>query len=186
MSTVELDEIDRKILKHLQKNARIPNVKLAALVGLSPAPCLRRVRGLEEAGIIREYVALVDAKTVQRGVTVFTAIRLDLQVEDRLEIVEKAVKQWPEVLECYLITGDADFLLRVVVADVEAYERFLRDRLTRLQSVASIRSSFALKQVKYTTALPLSAEEAAQPQSPTGHRKSAEVRPRPHRAASVE
>jgi DNA-binding Lrp family transcriptional regulator len=170
MSTVELDEIDRKILRHLQKNARIPNAKLAALVGLSPAPCLRRVRALEQAGVIREYVALLDSKTVHRGVTVFTAIRLDLQVEDRLEILEKAVKQWPEVLECYLMTGDADFLLRVAVPDVEAYEHFLRNRLTGLQSVASIRSSFALKQVKYTTALPLSAEESAQPSSSATHR----------------
>ena len=155
MSTTKLDVIDRNILAHLQRNARISNAKLAEIVGLSPAPCLRRLRTLEEAGIIREYVALLDPRSVNRGVVVFIEIRLDLQVKDRLDILEKAISQWPEVLECYLMTGDADYLLRVAVPDVEAYERFLRDKLTRLESVASIKSSFALQQVKHTTALPL-------------------------------
>ena len=152
-----LDEIDRKILTYLQRNARVSNTKLSELVGLSPAPCLRRIRALEESGIIREYVALLDSAAVNRGVTVFIEIRLDLQVKDRLDILEQAIHQWPEVLECYLMTGDADYLLRVAVPDVEAYQHFLRDKLTRLESVASIKSSFGLKQVKYTTALPLSA-----------------------------
>ena len=150
-----LDEIDRQILKHLQEDARIPNARLAELVGLSPAPCLRRLRALKEAGVIRKYVTLVDPRTVGHGVTVFVAIRLDLQAEGRLEILESAVRKWPEVLECYLMTGDADYLLRVVVADVEAYENFLRTKLTRLESVASIRSSFALKEVMYSTAMPI-------------------------------
>ena len=155
MSIRPLDEIDRRLLRHLQDDARISNARLAELVGLSPAPCLRRVRALEEAGVIRKYVTLVDPRTVGRGVTVFVAIRLDLQAEGRLEILESAVREWPEVLECYLMTGDADSLLRVVVADVEAYEHFLRTRLTRLESVASIRSSFALKEVMYSTAMPI-------------------------------
>lgn len=150
-----LDAIDRKILTHLQKNARIANARLASLVGLSPAPCLRRVRALEQAGLIREYVTLLDSRALRMGVTVFTAIRLNLQVADQLEVIETEVKAWPEVLECYLMTGDADYLLRVAVPDVAAYERFLRERVTRLHCVASIRSSFALKEVKYTTALPL-------------------------------
>ena len=153
-----LDEIDRQILGHLQRNARVSNAKLAELVGLSPAPCLRRIRALEEAGIIRDYVALLDTRAVGRAVTVFIEIRLDLQVKDRLDILERAIREWPEVLECNLMTGDADYMLRVAVPDVDAYEHFLRDKLTRLEGVASVKSSFALKQVKYTTALPLDRE----------------------------
>ena len=150
-----LDEIDRRILTHLQRNARMTNAKLAERVGLSPAPCLRRIRALEAAGVIRDYVALLDSRAVGRAVTVFIEIRLDLQVRDRLDILERAIREWPEVLECSLMTGDADYMLRVAVPDVDAYEQFLRDKLTRLEGVASIKSSFALKQVKYTTALPI-------------------------------
>jgi DNA-binding Lrp family transcriptional regulator len=152
---IALDDIDVKILRTLQEEARISNVELADQVGLSPAPCLRRVRALEDAGIIRRYVALVDPAAVNLNVTVFVQITLDLQVEGRLEIFERAILRRPEVLECYLMTGDADYLLRVVVPDVSAYERFLRDTLTRIESAAGIKSSFALKQVKYSTALPL-------------------------------
>lgn len=150
-----LDDIDIRILRTLQEQARISNVELAEQVGLSPAPCLRRVRALEEAGVIRRYVTLVDPGAVALNVTVFVQITLDLQVEGRLEIFERAILRRPEVLECYLMTGDADYLLRVVVPDVSAYERFLRDTLTRIESAAGIKSSFALKQVKYSTALPL-------------------------------
>ena len=150
-----LDEIDRKILRHLQEEARISNADLADRVGLSPAPCLRRVRGLEESRVIRKYVTLLDPAAVNLGVTVFVQISLDLQVEDRLEIFERAVLRRPEVLECYLMTGDADYLVRVVVPDVAAYERFLKDTLTRIEGVAGIKSSFALKQVKYSTVLPV-------------------------------
>lgn len=150
-----LDEIDRRILTHLQRDARVTNAKLAERVGLSPAPCLRRIRALEAAGVIRDYVALLDSRAVGRAVTVFIEIRLDLQVKDRLDILERAIREWPEVLECSLMTGDADYMLRVAVPDVDAYEHFLRDKLTRLEGVASIKSSFALKQVKYTTALPI-------------------------------
>jgi Lrp/AsnC family transcriptional regulator, leucine-responsive regulatory protein len=150
-----LDEIDRKILRHLQEEARISNADLADRVGLSPAPCLRRVRTLEEGRVIRKYVTLLDPAAVNLGVTVFVQISLDLQVEDRLEIFERAVMRRPEVLECYLMTGDADYLVRVVVPDVAAYERFLKDTLTRIEGVAGIKSSFALKQVKYSTVLPI-------------------------------
>jgi DNA-binding Lrp family transcriptional regulator len=150
----QLDEIDLKILRCLQEDARISNLKLSELVGLSAAPCLRRVRRLEDAGIIRKYVALLNEATTRLGVTVFVQIRLDLQVERRLEVFEKAIMQRPEVLECYLMTGDADYLLRVVVADVAAYERFLKSALD-VSGVSSIKSNFALKQVKYSTTLPL-------------------------------
>jgi Lrp/AsnC family leucine-responsive transcriptional regulator len=152
---IHLDEIDVKILRRLQEQARISNVELADEVGLSPAPCLRRVRALEQAGVVRRYVTLIDPAAVDLNVTVFVQITLDLQVEGRLEIFEQAIMRRPEVLECYLMTGDADYLLRVVVPDVSAYERFLRDSLTRIESAAGIKSSFALKQVKYSTALPL-------------------------------
>ena len=154
-NSIRLDEIDVKILRILQEQGRISNVELADQVGLSPAPCLRRVRVLEEAGVVRRYVGLVNPAAVDLNVTVFVQITLDLQLEGRLEIFEQAIMRRPEVLECYLMTGDADYLLRVVVPDVSAYERFLRDSLTRIESAAGIKSSFALKQVKYSTALPI-------------------------------
>ncbi len=150
-----LDAIDRRILGRLQENARIPNVDLARAVGLSPSPCSRRVRELEEAGVIRRYATLIDPAAVDLPVSVFINVTLEKQVEQDLEVFESAVAQLPEVMECYLMTGDADYLLRVVVSDLEAYKRFLMDHLTRIPGVTSIRSSFALKQVAYRTALPL-------------------------------
>ncbi|HEX4348024.1 MAG TPA: Lrp/AsnC family transcriptional regulator [Vicinamibacterales bacterium] len=155
VSRPPLDEIDRKILKHLQDNARMSNAALADKVGLSPAPCLRRVRALEESRVIRKHATLLDPAAVNLGVTVFVQITLALQVDDRLEIFERAIMKRQEVLECYLMTGDADYLVRVVVPDVAAYERFLKDTLTRVEGVAGIKSSFALKQVKYSTVLPI-------------------------------
>ncbi len=156
-----MDQIDRNILKTLQENARVTNADLADKVGLSPAPCLRRVRALEESRVIRKYVTLLDPAAVNLGVTVFVQITLDHQVEGRLDVFEKAILRRPEVLECYLMTGDADYLLRVVVPDVSAYEQFLKTALTRLDGVAGIKSSFALKQVKYSTVLPLDPPVAA-------------------------
>ena len=150
-----LDAIDRKILAALQENARLPNVQLAEAVGLSPSPCLRRVRELEEQGVIRRYVTLLDPARVGLPVSVFVQVTLERQVETALQVFEEAVRQHPEVMECYLMTGDADYLLRVVAPDLESYQRFLLDHLTRIPGVASIKSSFALKQVGYRTALPL-------------------------------
>jgi len=150
-----LDAIDRKILAALQNNARLSNVQLADEIGLSPSPCLRRVRELEESGVIRRYVTLLDPAAIGLPVSIFVSVTLERQVEKALEPFEKAIQQRPEVMECYLMTGDADYLLRVVTADLAAYERFLMDHLTRVKGVASIKSSFALKQVKYSTALPL-------------------------------
>lgn len=156
MKRVNLDEIDVKILANLQRDARLSNVQLAARIGLSPAPCLRRVRALEQAGVIRHYLTVIDPAAVNLGVTVWVQVTLDLQMEGRLDIFERAIAKRPEVLECYLMTGDADYLLRVIVSDVSAYEVFLRDALTRIESVARIKSSFALKQIKPFTELPLS------------------------------
>ncbi len=151
----QLDAIDRRILEHLQGNARISNVDLAARVGISASPCWRRVRDLEEGGVISNYVTLIDAASVGLTVSVFVSVSLERQVERELEVFQKAIRERPEVMECYLMTGEADFLLRVVVPDLMAYERFLMDHLTRVPGIASIRSSFALKQVKDRTALPL-------------------------------
>jgi DNA-binding Lrp family transcriptional regulator len=151
----DLDAIDRKILARLQDDARIANIELSEAVGLSPAPCLRRVRALEERGVIRKHVTLLDPGAVGLPVSVFVNVSLERQVEKALQRFESAILTRPEVMECYLMTGDADYLLRVVCADLVAYERFLLDHLTQIPGVASIRSSFALKQVKYSTALPL-------------------------------
>ena len=150
-----MDEIDRKILAALQEDARITNAELADRVGLSAAPCLRRVRALEQSKVIRRYVTLIDPAAVDLTVTVFVQISLDLQVENRLDLFERAIARRPEVLECYLMTGDSDYLLRVVVPNVQAYERFLKDTLTRVEGVAGIKSSFALREVRNSTALPL-------------------------------
>jgi len=152
---MKLDAIDRKILAALQDNGRLSNVELAERVGLSPSPCLRRVRQLEDASIINRYVALLDQKAVGLPVSVFISIKLERQQEDDLDRFEAEVAKYPEVLECYLMTGTRDYLLRVATRDLGAYERFLKTKLTRVENVASIESSFALKQVKYTNSLPL-------------------------------
>lgn len=154
-----LDEIDRRILTVLQENARIANVDLANRVGVSASPCWRRVRDLEESGVIARYVTLVEPAALGLQVSVFVQVTLEKQIEAALERFESAVLARPEVMECYLMTGDADYHLRIVVADLQAYERFLMDHLTRVPGIANIRSSFALKQVKYTTALPLETPE---------------------------
>ncbi|HEX7008090.1 MAG TPA: Lrp/AsnC family transcriptional regulator [Alphaproteobacteria bacterium] len=155
MPIPDLDRTDCKILALLQEDARLPNVELAQSVGLSPSPCLRRVKLLEEGGVIRRYVTLLDPAQVGLPVSVFVQVTLERQVESALQVFEEAVRKHPEVMECYLMTGDADYLLRVVAPDLESYQRFLLDHLTRIPGVASIKSSFALKQVGYRTALPL-------------------------------
>lgn len=152
---MKLDELDQKILNCLQENARISNAELADEVGLSASPCWRRVRALEEAGVVRKYAAIVEPKVIGLPVNVFVSVTLEKQVEDWLERFEAALRDRPEVMECYLMTGEFDYLLRVVVPDLEAYEKFVLEHLTRIQGIAGIKSSFALKQVQYKTALPL-------------------------------
>ena len=149
------DGTDRRILEVIQEDARISNTELADRIGLSPSPCWRRVRTLEDTGVIERYVTLVNAKAVGLPITVFATFALEKQVESALESFEKAVMERPEVMECNLMTGEFDYLLRVVVPDLVAYERFLMDHLTRIKGIASIKSSFSLKQVSYKTALPL-------------------------------
>jgi DNA-binding Lrp family transcriptional regulator len=161
MLRTELDATDWKILALLQEDARISNVDLAKAVGLSPSPCLARVRALEEAGFIRRYVSLLDPQRVGLMVSVFIQVALEKQVESALEVFERAIRDRPEVMECYLMTGESDYLLRVVVPDLQALERFILNFLSRVPGVGNIRSSFALKQVKYQTALPLGERVAA-------------------------
>jgi len=150
-----LDAIDRKILEHLQVDGRMSLNDLADKVGLSPSPCLRRVRMLERDGVIARYVAVLDQRAVGLPVSVFVSIKLEKQSEESLNRFAKAVERWPEVLECYLMTGSRDYWLRVVVPDLDAYERFVKQKLTRVEGIASIESSFALEQVKYTNVLPI-------------------------------
>ncbi len=150
-----LDAVDRKILNELQQDGRISLADLAAKVGLSPSPCLRRIRILEKAGVIARYAAVLDQVAVGLPVSVFVSIKLERQREQALEKFSKTIARWPEVLECYLMTGPRDYWLRVVVPDLAAYERFLKEKLTRVEGVASIESSFALEQVKYSNVLPL-------------------------------
>jgi Lrp/AsnC family leucine-responsive transcriptional regulator len=151
---ISLDDIDRRILDHLQRDGRLSNADLAQEVGLSPSPCWRRVKALEDAGIIRGYAARLDAKSVGLGVNVFMSVSLTTQVEKALQAFERAAAERPEVMECYLMTGDSDYLLRIVVPDLEAYERFVMD-FTKIAGIAQIRSSFALRTVKQGAALPL-------------------------------
>jgi len=158
MTNSELDTIDRRILDQLQRNGRISNVELAGLVGLSPSPCLRRVRDLEDVGVIDRYAAILDQGAAGFSLSVFVQVTLERQIEAALEAFERVIAERPEVMECYLMTGDADYLLRIVVPDVAAYETFLKNHLIRIQGISSIKSSFALNRVKYETALPLSDE----------------------------
>ena len=155
-----LDAIDLKILDHLQSDGRLTNQDLADRVGLSPSPCLRRVRQLETSGMISRYVALVDPATIGLSVTAFMRVRLDQQDDRHLNDFETAVSEFPEVMECYLMTGESDYQLRVLVGSLVQFEEFLRYRLTRVKGVANVTTSFALRPVIYKTAVPTSGAAA--------------------------
>ena len=149
-----LDEIDHRILDALQANGRMSNQELSEQVGLSPSPCLRRVRQLEAGGVIARYVALVDPEAIGLSVTAFVRVRLDQQDDRHLADFEAAVANFPEVMECYLMTGEADYQLRVLVRSLGQFEDFLRRRLTCVKGVANVTTSFALRPVIYKTGLP--------------------------------
>lgn len=155
MPSLQLDRIDYRILHHLQNDGRLTNLELAERVGLSPSPCLRRVRALEDAGILKRYVGIVDAKAVGLPISAFISVSLRSQEVGALDAFQNAVKSFPEVMECYLMTGNSDYLLRVVMPDLESYERFLADKLTRIPGIGNIQTSFALKPVVARTELPL-------------------------------
>jgi len=156
MTRTHLDRLDRRILEVLQKDARISNLELAESVGLSPTPCARRVRRLEEEGLIRGQVALLDAAKLGLSLTAFISISMDRHTPDRFEAFEEEVSAYPEVLDCCVVTGqNADYLVQAVVPDMAYYERFLLGRLTRIPGVSGVHSSFVLRRVIGRTALPL-------------------------------
>ena len=154
---MNLDSTDRSILEALQRDGRLSNVELASQVHLSESACLRRVKALEKAGVIQGYRASVDPASVGLPDNVFVSVGLARQEQADLDAFEAAVRRVPEVMECYLMTGDYDYLLRVVAAGAADYERIHRQHLTRLPSVARVRSSFALRVVEDSAALPLGA-----------------------------
>ena len=155
MPNQKIDDIDRRILRALQLDAKISLSELAAEVGLSASPCARRIRLLERGGTIKGYTAIVDQEQVGLPINAFASIKLERQREEDLDRFEDAVSRWPEVLDCYLMTGQRDYLMRIVAADLAAYERFIKDKLTRLENIASIETSFALGQVKRSEVLPI-------------------------------
>jgi Lrp/AsnC family leucine-responsive transcriptional regulator len=152
---MKLDPIDIRILNELQNDSSYSNVELAKRVHLSPSPCLMRVKALKDKGVIRNYVALADPKSLGLGLNVFISISLKEQSKKALAEFEQRISEHDEVMECYLMTGDSDYLIRVAVADMGALEKFILEQLTPISGIEKIRSSFALKQVRYKTALPL-------------------------------
>ncbi|WP_026349685.1 Lrp/AsnC family transcriptional regulator [Bordetella sp. FB-8] len=158
MSIEQIDRVDRKILAELQRDGRLSNQELADRVSLSPSPCLRRVRRLEEQGYIKGYVALVDPERVGLGLLAYITIRLNKHIDGShapMGDFAQAVQTWPEVVECYAMTGDMDYLLRIQVADLAHFSRFAMDTLMRHPAVVDMRSFFALQQIKQTTELPV-------------------------------
>jgi DNA-binding Lrp family transcriptional regulator len=150
-----LDAIDRRILKVLQRNGRISNVELANEVGLSPSPCLRRVRLLEESGIIDNYVAVLNGPKLGLGLTVFVRVWFKTQDATITQQFAETIRNFPEVLECYLTTGECDAILRVVTTDLHAYWRFQADSLTRIPSVQSVKTDVPMQTIKRSHELPL-------------------------------
>ena len=165
MPQIELDKTDRKILAILQQDGRLSNQEIAERVNLSPSPCLRRIKRLEEAGVIRQYVALLDAARIGLGLLAYVNVRLEKHSDPsggarrpasspHTEFAQ-SVADWPEVVACYAMTGEMDYLLRVHVEDMDHFSRFMMQTLLTHPAVADVKSSFALQKIKDTTALPL-------------------------------
>lgn len=153
---MKFDRTDRRILELLQKDANLSNQELAEKVGLSPSPCLRRVKALEEAGVIVGKVTLLERKQLGLSLSVLIQISMDRHTPERFELFEQTVADLPEIQQCFLITGqDADYMLKVVVPDMDAYQEFLLNKITRIPGVSGVHSSFILRRVIDTTALPL-------------------------------
>lgn len=155
MDQPALDRIDRRIVDALQRDGRLPNNELAAQVNLSPSPCLRRVRSLEEAGVIKRYVALVDPVKIGLDLLAYVSVKLEKKGQMPAADFAGAVNSWSEVTECYSMTGDMDYLLRVQVEDLDHFSRFIMDKLLKQPYVVDVKSSFALQRVKETTVLPV-------------------------------
>ena len=161
MPRVKLDRIDLRILRDLQDDGRMTNVELAKRAGISPPPCLRRVRALEEAGCIRGYHADVSAEALGFNVTVFAHVGLSSQAETDLVAFEKLVQGWPEVRECHMLAGETDFLLRIVATDWDAYQRFLTSKLTAAPNVSVVKSALAIRTATQRPGVPIEADEHA-------------------------
>lgn len=149
-----MDNLDQKIIRELQINARLSNQELAEKVNLSASPCLRRVRNLEKAGILIGYTARVDQEQYGLAINVFVSVRLERQNDDSIKEFEASINELDQVLECYLMTGNRDYLMRVVSVDLKAYEHFIRNELTKIPGIASIESSFAFGNVKSRSVFP--------------------------------
>lgn len=158
MSPITLDRIDLKILDELQRDASLTNVELATRVALSPSPCLARVKALEKAGVIDRRVALLNPNAIGLGLSVFINVKLERQVSAALDTFHEAIERLDEVMECYLLAGDADYLIRVVVRDVQGLEELIINKLAKIPGVSNIRASCAIKQIRHKTALPLGPE----------------------------
>lgn len=158
MPKVKLDRIDRKILHDLQDNGRMTNVELAERAGISAPPCLRRVRALEEAGVIKGYHADIDSNSLGFGVTVFAQVGLSNQAETDLKKFEDLVRGWPLVRECYLVSGEADYILKIVAEDWDAYQKFLTTHLTTAPNVSHIKSALGIRVAKHKPGVPVDIE----------------------------
>lgn len=153
---MQLDRTDKRILKHLQRNARASNLELADAVGLSPTPCARRVKRLEESGLIRGHVTLLDENALGLTLTALISISMDKHTPERFSNFEAKISQFSEIIECSLVTGQsADYLLKAVLPDMAHYEAFLLGKLTKIEGVSGVHSSFVLRKVIFNTALPL-------------------------------
>ena len=153
---MKLDKFDRDILHKLQRHGRMSNQELAEAVNLSPSPCLRRIRRLEEEGLIEGYVALLNARKLGLNLMAFIQISMDKHTPERFTEFDKIITTLPEVLECHLITGQAaDYLLKVIVEDMDAYQQFLLHKITRIEGVSGVHSSFVLRSPVNSTALPI-------------------------------
>jgi Lrp/AsnC family transcriptional regulator, leucine-responsive regulatory protein len=155
MTVTSLDRIDVKILNELQQNASLTNVELASRVNLSPSPCLARVRNLEKLGVIDRRIAVLDASVLGLGVTAFIQVKLEKQAQHSLDNFTRAIERIGQVMECYLMTGDSDYLLRVMASDIEDLENLIVNKLSRIPGIASIRSNLALKKIVNKTVLPI-------------------------------
>lgn len=152
---IKLDRTDRRILEVLQENGRIPNVELARQVALSPSPCLRRLQRLEEAGVIDRYAAILNPSRLGLSLLAFVSVSLDKRSDHSTDDFKQAAIEWPEVSECYAMTGEMDYLLKVMVTDLQHFSRFVMDKVLRHPGVLDVKSSFALEEIKRTTVLPI-------------------------------
>lgn len=161
MERVKLDRVDLSILKDLQDQGRMTNVELAERAGITPPPCLRRVRALEQAGYVRGFHAELDHEKLGFAVTVFAHVGLKSQAESDLVAFEEMVKRWPEVRECYMLAGETDFLLKIVASDWDAYQRLVTAKLTSAPNVAHVKSALAIRSSKWVPGVPIENEAEA-------------------------